>query len=526
MATARERMRVLIAGGGAAGLEGLLALSALARDLVDVDLISPDEEFVYRPMLVAEPFGAAEVLRLDLGQVTAEAGARHVKDALSSVDVSARTISTASGETLGFDALLIAIGAKPIESVPGALSFSGAAERARFGDMLRALGRRGAKRLVFIVPKGVSWSIAAYELALLSAAERDARRLPGVELVVVTHERAPLDVFGPAVSELVASRLTEAGITVKPDSVAERVDGKQLVLSSGETLEAGGFVALPRLEVASIPGIPQRDGGFIQTDARMQVVGLESVWAAGDATWFPVKQGGLAAQQSDAAARAIAATAGAHVPIEPFHPVLRAALITGEAPEFLRSDLPHRKGTEAIAKRPLWWPATKIAGKYLGPLITRQAGQEARAAEMADLSPSAKPSKEEAEHEPAISLLLAAADADAAVGDFGGALKWLALVEQLDFVVPAPYVARRYEWRRELEPGLEPGAAARLDPTFESADAALRDLDRRLSWLREMEGRREGEMRGHLATLDEGMERLRALTKRAGVFRTTGRAAP
>jgi sulfide:quinone oxidoreductase len=522
MAATGERMRVLIAGGGVAGLEALLALSALARDLVDVDLISPDEEFVYRPMLVAEPFGAAEVLRLDLGQVAAEGGARHVKDALASVDSSARAISTANGETLSFDALLIAVGARPIESVPGALSFSGAAERARFGDMLRALGRRGAKRLVFIVPKGVNWSIAAYELALLTAAERDARRLPGVELVVVTHERAPLDVFGPAVAQLVASRLTEAGITVKPDSVAERADGKQLVLSSGETLEAGGFVALPRLEVPPIPGIRQRDGGFIQTDAGMQVVGLESVWAAGDSTWFPVKQGGLAAQQSDAAARAIAASAGAHVPIELFHPVLRAALITGELPEFLRSDLPPRQGSDAAAGRALWWPPTKVAGKYLGPLIARRAGAEPGATELTDLHPSEEPSKEAAEHELAISLLLAAADADAADDDFESALKWLALLEQLDFVVPAHYVARRYEWRRELEPGLEPGAAARLDPTFEGADAALRDLDRRLGWMREIEGRTEAEMRGHLATLDEAMEQLRALTKRAGIFKSSG----
>ena len=213
-------MRVLVAGGGVAGLEAVLALSALARDLVQIEVISPDKEFVYRPMLVAEPFGVAEVLRVDLEEVVADAGARHKLDALSAVNPADRVVETARGELLSYDALILAVGARPLEAVPGALSFSGAAERRRFAEMLKRLGRRGAKRLVFIVPKGVSWSIAAYELALLTAAERDARRLPDdVELVIVTHESGPLEVVGPSVSQLVASRLEEADITLKAGSV-------------------------------------------------------------------------------------------------------------------------------------------------------------------------------------------------------------------------------------------------------------------------------------------------------------------
>ena len=49
--------RVLIAGGGVAGLEGALALRALAGDLVSLELLSPTDRFIYKPMLVAEPFG-------------------------------------------------------------------------------------------------------------------------------------------------------------------------------------------------------------------------------------------------------------------------------------------------------------------------------------------------------------------------------------------------------------------------------------------------------------------------------------
>ena len=191
-------MHVVIAGGGVAGVEALLALSALAEGLVDVELVSPADEFVYRPLLVAEPFGAAGILRIELERVVRDAGARHTKDALVSVDAGAHTITTASGDTLGYDALLIALGAKPVEAIPGALTFSDEEQRRSFADLLTTLGRRGMRRLAFVVPQAASWSIAAYELALLTAAERDARHLEGVEIMLVTHEAAPLDLFGSA----------------------------------------------------------------------------------------------------------------------------------------------------------------------------------------------------------------------------------------------------------------------------------------------------------------------------------------
>jgi sulfide:quinone oxidoreductase len=521
-ASSHDRFHVLVAGGGVAGLEALLALSALAEGLVDVELMSPDDEFVYRPMLVAEPFGAAEALRLDLEEVVAEAGVRHTKAALASVEPAARTVETDAGDTIRYDALLVAVGARPVEAVPGALTFSGEAERRRFGKLLASLGRRGTKRLVFVVPREVSWSIAAYELALLTAAERDARELPGVEVILATHESTPLEVFGPAVSQLVAARLEEARVSLRPASIAERVEDGRLLFASGDALESPAIVALPALEVPRIPGLPQRNGGFVQTDTSMRVVGLESVWAAGDATWFPVKQGGLAAQQSDAAARSIAAAAGAHVPVEPFQPVLRAALITGGAPEYMRSTFPSRGTGEATAGRGLWSPPSKVAGRYLGPYVARRLGEES-AQELVDLDSSAEPAADAAEHELAIALVLAAADADAGLGDFEGALRWLSFVEQLNLVIPAAYVVRRHEWRRQLDPNLAPDAATkRIDPTFDSAQAAISDLQRRLGWYREFERRTEGEMSDRLRALDRGMDDLRELTRHVGLLRRPG----
>lgn len=518
-----ERKHVLIAGGGIAGLEAMLALAKLAPDLIDVELLSSGPEFVYRPLLVAEPFGVRQALRLDLAQVAEEAGSRHTRGTVVSVQPDTKTVETADGEALPYDFLLIAIGAGPVDVVPGGLTFGTDEERGSFPDVLAALGRKGHERIAFVVPPGVSWSIAAYELALLTAAERDARRLHGTQILVVTHEKTPLEVFGSLASELVASRLSEAGVSLRSAAAAERVVDGRLRLKSGEELDRGAVVALPALRVPAVPGVPQRNGGFVQTDVSMRVAGLEHVWAAGDATWFPVKQGGLAAQQADVAARAIAAASGAHVALEPFQPVLRAALITGGAPEFLRAYLPSRGQPEVSAGAGLWWPPVKVAGRYLGPFLARRLGHDPSAEELADLGPSGDEAAEQGEHRQALALVLFAAESDAAVGDFESALRWLAFAEELDFVMPARYVARRFEWRRHLDPDLAPDAAVkRIDPTFASADAALSDLYRRLGWMRGIERDTGGEMEHELADLDAGMEQLRSLTRQAHVFRTGG----
>jgi sulfide:quinone oxidoreductase len=515
-------MHVVIAGGGVAGLEAVLALSELAGELVDVELLSPNDEFVYRPMLVAEPFGAADVLRIELESVVLDAGARHTKDALVSVDPGAHTITTASGNTLGYDALLIALGANPVEAVHGALTFSGQAERRSFAELLSTLGRRRMRQLAFVVPRAATWSIAAYELALLTAAERDARRLDGVEIMVVTHETAPLDLFGSAASQLVAARLEEAGISLRLSSLVTRFEDGQLDLQPDGSIMADAAVALPALEVPPLPGLPQRQNGFLETDTAMHVGGLESVWAAGDATWFPIKQGGLAAQQADVAARAIAARAGAHVPIQAFQPVLRGVLVTGGAPDFLRSSRGHPEAAVAAVGHEMWSPATKVAAKYLGPYLANAVGRD-KSRQFADLGPSSDPTADEAAHERAVSLVLAAADTDARIGDYESAMKWLSLVEQLNLVIPSEYVARRHEWRQKLQPDVVADAAAeRIDPTFVSAAAAISDIEKRVSWLREIERRTEGEALDQLAAFDEGMKHLIAISRRGGILEGRG----
>ena len=109
--------------------------------------------------------------------------------------------------------------------------------------------------------------------------------------------------------------------------------------------------------------------------------GLTGVYAAGDGTNFPIKQGGLATQQADGVAEAIAAAAGAPVKPEPFRPVLRGLLFTGGDDRFLRNVVAGGGGEGEVATHTLWWPPTKIAGRYIsGYLFGRDEAQTIEAA--------------------------------------------------------------------------------------------------------------------------------------------------
>jgi sulfide:quinone oxidoreductase len=104
---------------------------------------------------------------------------------------------------------------------------------------------------------------------------------------------------------------------------------------------------------------------------------MPNAYAAGDVTSFPVKQGGIATQQADAAAEAIAADLGCEVSAQPFDPILRGVLWTGAEPLYLSGYLSGGHGeTSSATNEPTWDGAAegKIVGRYL-TLFLEQAGR-------------------------------------------------------------------------------------------------------------------------------------------------------
>lgn len=391
-------MRVLIAGGGVAALETVLALRELAAERVEVELLAPTPEFTYKPLAVAEPFGLGESRRYDLGRIAEENGARLRIGALDAVVPEAQRVTTADGEDLRYDVLVLAVGATTADPLPDSVTLQGPGYTSRFRTVLRDLERHRIKRVAFALPPGAGWPLPLYELALMTAGRVAERKLRGAELHFVTPEDSPLELFGPEASAAVATLLEERAISLHPRVYPASVepDGLAVIPATAGPVPADRVVTMPQLAGPRLRGVPHDPQGFIPVDPHCLVRGEADIYAAGDATNFPVKQGGLAAQQADAVAEAIAARAGALVTPQPFRPILRGMLLTGESPRYLRTELGGAGGDEwDVSEHALWWPPSKIAGRYLSPYLGLRHAEVERRAKHAGARPLEVPLGEE-----------------------------------------------------------------------------------------------------------------------------------
>jgi sulfide:quinone oxidoreductase len=371
-------LQVVIAGGGVAGLEALIALRSLAGGRVEITLVAPEDEFVYRPQSVGEPFGMAPPQRHPLQRIAADFGAKLVADRVERVEARAQRVQLEGGAELAYDSLVVAVGARQVPAWPHVLTFGGPGDSEAMRALVSDLGSGSVQSAAFVVPTGVTWPLPLYELALMSA-----RRARSAEIAIFTPEREPLAIFGPDAGQRLAAELDAVEVRVARSASVDITPDGDVVLPHDEwPLRFERVVALPRLAGRPPAGLPHDDDGFIPIDSHCTVRGLRHVYAAGDGTDYPVKQGGIAAQQAEAAAEAIAKVAGAGNMPRPFSAVLRAELFTGRGSRFLRGDMSERATSDSAASyTPLWWPVGKIAGRHLAPyLATADSGRDVVAA--------------------------------------------------------------------------------------------------------------------------------------------------
>jgi sulfide:quinone oxidoreductase len=351
-------MDVVIAGGGVAGLEALLALHSMAGERVSLRLIAPDPEFSYRPLAVAEPFGLGHAHHVPLKRFAEETGAELVIDAAVGVDDAKRQVRLRDGGPQGFDALLLATGGRPVPGVDGATTWWPEGDPDSYGRLLRDIDEGHTKRLAIVVPLGAVWPLPAYELALMTAGEARAMGHHDVQVTVVTPEQTPLALFGAEAGEAVADELRWAGVEPRTGVVARKAPNGLLLEPGGEQLDVQRVYAVPRLLGPDLEGVARDEEGFIRADDDGLVEGCERTWAAGDGVVSPLKFGGLATHQARRAAAAIARLAGADNVPDPGEPVVHGQLLVGHRRRRLR-------GRGDAEGAPLWWPQGKIAGEYL-----------------------------------------------------------------------------------------------------------------------------------------------------------------
>jgi sulfide:quinone oxidoreductase len=334
-------------------------------------MLCPQPDFVYRPMRVREPFAYSGAHQYPLADIARDVGFELRQDAFKWLDPEKRMVHTDGGEQLQYDALLLAMGA----SQRAAMSHAETIDDSRLDEQLHGLIQdvEGGyvHKLAFVVPSRMPWPLPIYELALMTA-QRAYDMEARTSITLVTPEDAPLAIFGDKVSNEMERLLEDNGIlTITAAHCETPAPGELTLHPGGRTLSFERIVALPELFGPSTPGVPKgSSGGFIPIDAHCQVRGLERVWAAGDATDFAVKHGGIAAQQADTAAQQIAALAGAPVRPKPFHPIIRAVLISLDKPKYLSAHITGGHGSSSeIGDTPNWSAAGKIDAKYLAPFL-------------------------------------------------------------------------------------------------------------------------------------------------------------
>jgi sulfide:quinone oxidoreductase len=364
-------LRVLIAGGGVAALEGALALRELAGDRVRTTLLAPEPIFVYRPLRVREPFGYSRAKTYSLEEIARDLGAELIPDALTRLDGDRSIVHTEGGAELEYDALLLAIGAHLGPAFTHGLTIDDRQLDEQLHGLIQDVEGGYVRSIAFVAPSPMPWPMPLYELALMTA-ERAHEMGTELSVTIVTGEDAPLAVFGPAVSEAVSRLLESRGIDAILSHRGDVAEPGIVEIQPGHrTLRVDRVVALPQLSGPSTPGVPDSIyARFIPIDSHCQVPTLQRVWAAGDATEFPIKHGGIAAQQADIAAEGIAALAGASVDLKPFRPEIHAVLLGGDKPLYLSAVVTGGHGADSrVSEAPTWSPTAKIATKYLTPYL-------------------------------------------------------------------------------------------------------------------------------------------------------------
>ena len=366
-----DPFNVLIVGGGVAGLEAALALRELGGGRIATTMIAPNPEFVYRPMSVREPFGYAEARRYPLDELARDIGVELLVDSFKWLDPERSVLHTEAGEQLSYDAVLLALGARLYARFEHALTIDDARLDELLHGLIQDIEGGYVQRLAFVAPGRMGWPLPIYELALMTAARAQDMNIE-LSITIATPEDAPLAIFGRGASDGVRQLLEDNGIVTITSAHCEVPEPGHVAINPGARhLEADRIVAMPELHGPSVPGVPGGPvGGFIPVDVHCKVPGIDRVWAAGDATDFAIKHGGIAAQQADVAAQAIAALAGVAPAPAPFHPVIHGILLTGGKPRYLSAHVTGGHGSSSeITEAPTWSPASKIAAKYLAPYL-------------------------------------------------------------------------------------------------------------------------------------------------------------
>ena len=277
------------------GFAGLWAALGAARRL---DELGVPAGTVGITVLSAKPFHDIRVrnyeadlsaCRVPLADLLDPVGVAHVAAEVAAIDTDAHTLTTSSGVTYGYDRLVLASGSQVVKpAVPGLREFGFDVDThdgaVALQDHLRRLpdGPPAASAAtVVVVGAGLTGIETACELParLRTLFGRDGR--------VVLVDRNPFvgSDMGASARPVIERALSDNGVEIRTSVSVDEVSEDTVALSSGERLQAAtvvwcaGMRASPLTE--QLPVVRDRLGR-VPVDDHLRVIGLPSIFAAGD----------------------------------------------------------------------------------------------------------------------------------------------------------------------------------------------------------------------------------------------------
>lgn len=384
------KARIVVLGGGFAGLESAFYLRERLGDRVGLALVSDRNEFLFKPNTIYVPFGADPAsLLIPLAKPAGRRDIELVHGAFESLDLDSKHVR-AGGRDLRYDFLVLATGAgmRP-EEIPGLAEHAETiwtplellSLRERLAHVAERASQGERQTVLFAVPPNNKCAGPLYEIVfMLETWLRRKGLRDRVEIVWTTFEQSFIQAFGPKLHDVVMEEFAGRGIEGRTGWRLAAVEPGEARYENGERKRFDLLVAFPPYVAAvEYEGLPADDRGFLATElASRRVRGHERVYAPGDAGDFPVKQAFLAFLGADAAAEDIAARIRGTEPAFVFDPVSMCVMeqldkatfaqvpleLTGdpERPVAVRADA---NGNYRVGVSPAWRLGKKLLGVYL-----------------------------------------------------------------------------------------------------------------------------------------------------------------